>query len=203
MSYLPCGYCFDKGAIGRQCYGCGLEAEQARIRTYTGRRVDVLNMQPDDIDIRDIAHALSLNNRFNGHTKHAYSVAQHCFQGSFMVGERLALAFLLHDASEAYIADIVSPFKRLQAMDYYRGVEGRLEEAIFDRFGVWEHRVPGYTEALKEVDTRMLATEQRDLMNGSDTEGKRPYDFCVSGPWTAEYIEALYLARFGLLYKGD
>ncbi len=168
--------------------------ETAFIRTYTGRLVDVLNMQPDDIDIRDIAHALSLNNRFNGHTKHAYSVAQHCYQGSFMVGERLALAFLLHDASEAYIADIASPMKRLVHMEYYREVEAGLERVIEDCFGI--HLSPSDRAIIKDCDVRMLATERRDLMNGSDMEGKRPYDFCASGPWTAEYVEALYLARF-------
>ena len=89
------------------------------LRTFTGKRFHMLGDDPDEIDIMDIAHALSHVNRFTGHTTHPYSVAAHSIFVADIVDhlygfnpERM-LAALMHDASEAYLADIASPIKHL------------------------------------------------------------------------------------------
>src|SRR5689334_10911717 len=77
--------------------------------TFSGEPFWPLDPQPEDIRIVDIAHALSLQCRFNGHTKFHYSVAQHSLIMSFNVPLQFALEALLHDAAEAYIGDLIRP----------------------------------------------------------------------------------------------
>lgn len=85
------------------------------IRTYTGRRFPFLAPTKDDIDIDDMAHALSLINRYNGHTPLPYSVAQHCLLvadlAEEMSGPSFRLEALLHDAPETYTGDVTRPLK--------------------------------------------------------------------------------------------
>ena len=105
------------------------------IRTWTGRLVDPWNLTADDIDIKDIAHALARIARFNGHTTGVISVAEHCVWVSrHLSGTPYRLEGLLHDASEAYLCDIPSPLKRQPGMEEYRHAEARAETAIADRF---------------------------------------------------------------------
>jgi len=132
--------------------------EHAWILTHTGRRFTPLQPVAADIDIRDIAHALSNVGRFAGHTHHFYSVAQHSVHTSQIVAPENALAALLHDATEAYIADIASPIKPF--IDNYIDIEGRLWDCIADRYGL-ARKLPA---EVKQADLVMLATERRDLM---------------------------------------
>lgn len=86
------------------------------ITTFTGRRVDPLALQPSDVCIEDVAHALSLKCRFSGHASHFYSVAEHSLLVADIVqrwggGAFDCLAALLHDAAEAYLPDIATPLK--------------------------------------------------------------------------------------------
>lgn len=128
-------------------------------QTYTGKRFDPFQPNPDSIDINDIAHSLSMLCRYNGHSKEFYSVAQHSVIVSKYVPERYALQGLLHDASETYIADLVRPIKRY--FKDYLLIEERLMEAIANRFDLlWPF--PG---VVKEMDTRALITEFRDVMS--------------------------------------
>mgnify|MGYP003310119605 CR=1 FL=1 len=96
-----------------------------------------LEPQKEDILIEDIAHALSLMTRANGHFPEFYSVGQHCV-GCFReaaargLSDRIQLMCLLHDASEAYIADITRPVKR--ELKEYLSIESRLQDAIYERF---------------------------------------------------------------------
>src|ERR1700757_1336901 len=83
----------------------------AWIQTFSGKRFSLLEPQPDQICIEDIAHALSLQARFTGHVKYHYSVAQHCWYASQIVAPEFALEALMHDASEAYIGDMSRPMK--------------------------------------------------------------------------------------------
>lgn len=107
-----------------------------RIITLTGKLVDPLDLKPADIDIEDIAHALSNLCRFTGHCPKFYSVAQHsCFVAS-LVPRELRLAALLHDASEAYLSDIASPTKQRNTMVGYRMMEHFCTKAIAEKFGV-------------------------------------------------------------------
>lgn len=129
------------------------------IRTFTGKKFNLLDPSPEDIDIRDIAHALSLINRFTGHTIKPYSVSEHCLHVSREVPPEYALQGLLHDAAEAYINDLSSPLKRQYFMAGYVEVQHTLEYAIMQRFKQDYPFHPSVTEA----DTRMFYTERRDL----------------------------------------
>jgi hypothetical protein len=95
-----------------------------KIRTYSGHLVDPFNLQPDDVSIVDIAHALSQLCRFTGHTRRFYSVADHCLLvASLLPTPVLRLAGLVHDASEAYFGDMAGPLKRRPDMRSYSDAE--------------------------------------------------------------------------------
>ena len=105
------------------------------ITTYCKKVFDPLHATAADVDIRDIAHALSLMCRANGHFPYFYSVAQHCVNCVSEAiargcSERVQLGCLLHDASEAYLSDITRPVK--EWLPYYREVEAGLQQLIFD-----------------------------------------------------------------------
>ncbi len=111
------------------------------IQTFTGKKFYPLNPLPEDVDIHDIAHALSLTCRFGGHCRESYNVAQH----SLLVTKRLAslkadpktmLWGLLHDASEAYLCDLPSPVKKDDRMASYREHEKAVMAAICHKFSL-------------------------------------------------------------------
>lgn len=107
------------------------------IYTFSGRRFYPLSPSADDIEIGDIAHALSFLCRANGHFSSFHSVAQHCIECCKEAlqrgyGEKVALACLLHDASEAYMSDVTTPVKN--KLEYYRECENRLIDIIFDKY---------------------------------------------------------------------
>src|SRR5262245_55476239 len=113
-------------------------------RMLSGRRLDLLDPSPLDIEIDDIAHGLARVARWNGQTvgAHAFSVAQHTLLVEDIarrtapdIGAAGRLAVMLHDAPEYVIGDIISPFKSLLAGEY-RAVESRLLAAIHRRFGL-------------------------------------------------------------------
>ena len=88
----------------------------ATITTYTGKKFNPMEPELETLDIRDIAHALSLTCRGNGHVKHFFSVGQHCLMcakeaAARGYSKRVVLGCLLHDASEAYMSDVPRPFK--------------------------------------------------------------------------------------------
>lgn len=167
------------------------------IRTYTGRVFLPLDPDPALLDIEDIAHALSNSCRFTGHVKWFYSVGQHSVLCSRIVPDEYKLTALLHDASEAYLSDIARPVK--EQPDFgavYRDVEGRLEEAIAERFGL---QYPWH-KSVKDADNILLVTEARDLMFG--VKGWSDY-FQTIEPleepiesWTPEEAETLFLTRY-------
>ena len=119
-------------------------------RMLSGRRLDLLNPSPMDIEIEDIAHGLARVARWNGQTvgEHAFSVAQHSVVVEEIVAHiqpdvapRWRLAALLHDASEYVIGDMISPFKAALGLDY-KAFEAKLEAAIHVRFGLPAHASP-------------------------------------------------------------
>jgi 5'-deoxynucleotidase YfbR-like HD superfamily hydrolase len=140
---------------------------QDYIITYTKLKFYPLNPNKEDIKIEDIAHALSLMTRANGHCSHFYSVAQHslnCYQEAKARGcsERVQLGCLLHDASESYISDLTRPVKG--KMPEYVGIEAKLQDMIYDRFGLGDLSDRELQE-IEEIDDTLLYYEFEALMD--------------------------------------
>jgi len=182
-------------------------------RMLSGRRLDLLDPSPLDIEIEDIAHGLARVARWNGQTTgdHAFSVAQH----SLIVEEALAyiqpgietrwrLAAVLHDAPEYVVGDMISPFKAALGIDY-KTFEDRLETAIHLRFGLPPRTPPEIKLLIKRAD-RVSAyfeavqlagfTVQESLgLFGAPPEGYVP----ALEPMPAHVAQLAYLERFGVL----
>lgn len=128
------------------------------ILLFGGSYLDLQHPEESVITLPTIAHALSNLCRFTGHTSKFYSVAEHSYHGSRKIDPQFAREFLMHDAAEAFIGDVSSPFKGLLS-DYER-IEKGLSAAIARVFGL---RYP-WPDEVHEMDLRMLATERRQLM---------------------------------------
>jgi hypothetical protein len=179
----------------------------------SGRRLDLLDPSPMDIEIEDIAHGLARVARWNGQTlgNHAFSVAQH----SVIVEEisaylrpglapRWRLAALLHDAAEYVIGDMISPFKAALGLDY-RTFEARLEGAIHIRFGL-PATTPLPIKALIKAADRASAFLEATELAGFDRDealelfGSAPARFQAHmSPQSAEEAAQRYLQRFHVL----
>ncbi len=123
--------------------------------TYTGKRIDLENVKTEDVNIRDIAHALSLICRYTGHTSKFYSVAEHCVLLSKANMPGSPLARLLHDAAEAYVGDVGSPLKQL--LTRYQYIENQIHKVIAEKYRV-------DFDSVKPGDTVMLMIEANALM---------------------------------------
>ena len=130
------------------------------LQTFSGRKFWPLDSIPEDIYIEDIAHALSLICRFGGHCSEFYSVAQHSVLVAGAVTQEHKLWALLHDATEAYLGDIVRPLKHSQQLLPYRQIETALMHCICLRFGM----LPMMPQEVKYADNCMLLTEKRELL---------------------------------------
>lgn len=176
---------------------CLVEDAPDSIITFTGRVVRPLSPDPETICIEDIAHALSNQCRFTGHTRQFYSVAQHSVMVSWMVYRADGLHGLLHDASEAYLSDLARPLKYTNGLgDVYREAEKKLQQAIWDKF------CRGWKESIfvKMADDVMLVREAATLMPKnfplneeqlSDSENIEPFS-C----WMPDYAEQMFLQRY-------
>ncbi len=179
----------------------------------SGRRLDLLDPSPMDIEIEDIAHGLARVARWNGQTvgEHAFSVAQH----SVVVEEvaaalqpglepRWRLAALLHDAPEYVIGDMISPFKAALGVDY-RGFEERLEHAVHLRFGLPARTPPEIKRLVKAADRISAWFEAVNLAGFSAGEadglfGAPPPGLSVDvTPEPAGAAQARYLGRHRVL----
>lgn len=141
-------------------------SKQDYILTYTKTKFYPINPIKEDIKVEDIAHSLSQMARANGHFKHFYSVAQHSINCCKEAKERgysdaVQLGCLLHDASEAYLADITRPVK--QFLTEYLTFEDRLQKVIYDKFDIGDVTEEDL-KMIKEVDDAMLFYEFRELM---------------------------------------
>lgn len=139
------------------------------IQTYSGKRFDLDNPMPEQVDINDIAHALSLIIRYTGHVKEPYSVASHCILVSRILEDvgfdaQTVYAGLLHDASEAYIQDISSPLKAM--LKDYKAIEAEVADAVYEALDLDCDAVDW--EAVKWADLVALFIERRDLMKPTD-----------------------------------
>jgi 5'-deoxynucleotidase YfbR-like HD superfamily hydrolase len=187
-------------------------------RMLSGRRLDLLDPSPLDIEIADIAHGLARVARWNGQTSgaHIFSVAQHTLlveavmrAASPRVDDRVRLAALLHDAPEYVIGDMISPFKAVLGGDY-KVVEKRLLAAIHIRFGLPPQLAPEVEKQIKNADRGAAFLEATELAGFSDSEARRLFgrdpalpeatrrDYLT--PWSAAKAEKRFLARFNALH---
>jgi uncharacterized protein len=179
----------------------------------SGRRLDLLDPSPLDIEIEDIAHGLARVARWNGQTvgEHAFSVAQHSVVVEEIVAHvrpeiepRWRLSALLHDASEYVIGDMISPFKAALGVDY-RTFEDRLESAIHIRFGLPAKAPAAIKKLIKQADRACAYFEATQLAGFSSAEALELFGAPPAGyalliePWPAAIAQARYVQRFHLL----
>lgn len=147
----------------------------------SGRRLDLINPSPLDIEIEDIAHGLARVARWNGqtHGRHAFSVAQHCVLVEAVTAHldpaldrRWRLAALLHDAPEYVIGDLISPFKAAVGLDY-KAFENRLLAAIHLRFGLPAELPATVAKLVKRADRICAFLEATQLAGFGLTEAAR------------------------------
>jgi len=178
----------------------------------SGRRLDLLDPSPLDIEIEDIAHGLARVARWNGQTvgEHAFSVAQHslvveeiCVHLQPDLDPRWRLAALLHDASEYVIGDMISPFKAALGYDY-KAFEHRLEHAIHIRFGLPARTPAEVRKLIKTADRACAFFEAVQLAGFGQDEsislfGRPPAAFHIdieplaAGPAQRRYVEQFHL----------
>jgi hypothetical protein len=167
----------------------------------SGRRLDLLDPSPVDVEIEDIAHGLARVARWNGQTKgdHAFSVAQHCLLVADIVralrprlARRYELAALLHDAPEYVVGDLISPFKAAVGIDY-KGFELRLLEVIHIRFGVPPQLPADIASLIKRAD-RIAAFHEATQLAGFGLAEARKF-FGSPGRITPPALKALPAAE--------
>lgn len=128
------------------------------MQTFTGKQFWPLDPRPEEISIWDIAAALSKLCRYGGQSLRFYSVAEHCVHVANHAPDELKLTALLHDASEAYLCDVIRPIK--SSLTNYLEIEAGLERAVAQRFGLAH---PWHPE-VKRLDTAILADERDQIM---------------------------------------
>ena len=187
-------------------------------RMLSGRRLDLMDPSPLDIEIADIAHGLARVARWNGQTSgaHIFSVAQHTLLVEAIMREQMPrldvmyrLAALLHDAPEYVIGDMISPFKAVLGGDY-KTVEKRLLSAIHIRFGLPALLSPEIERQIKAADRGAACLEATELAGFAPTEARRLFgrdpdlpsatrqEYLT--PWIAAKAEKRFLARFKTLH---
>src|SRR3954471_9271592 len=186
-------------------------------RMLSGRRLDLLDPSPLDIEIADIAHGLARVARWNGQTNgaHIFSVAQHSLlvetiaHGRTRLDRPARLAVLLHDAPEYVIGDMISPFKAVIG-DNYKSVEMRLLAAIHVRFGLPAELSAAQTRLAKRADRIAAFLEATRLAGFSREEALKFFGRPVPlpaeidaflTPWPVERSKARYVARINDLWS--
>ena len=189
-------------------------AERAWQRMLSGRRLDILNPSPLDIEIEDIAHGLARVSRWNGQTrgKHSFSVAQHSILVERLVrmnapklDQKWYLAALLHDAPEYVIGDMITPFKH--ALDgMYREIEAGLDRAVHIRFGLPPQIPDAVKRTIKRADRMAAWLEATQLAGFSQQEAIKifikpagtPANIRLK-PQSPDDAAASFLRRFSIL----
>ena len=198
------------------------EPPRAWQRMLSGRRLDLLDPSPLDIEIEDIAHGLSRVARWNGQTKGdwAFTVAQH----SLLVEEIFSrfrtkaprtwrLAALLHDAPEYVVGDLITPFKAAVGVDY-KALEQRLLSAIHLRFGLPAASPGPLVATIKRADRAAAYLEATKLAGFDTGEAKRFFgrprgvepsdaDSLLLQPLPPAQAKARFLDRYADLTDGD
>jgi hypothetical protein len=194
-------------------------APRAWQRMLSGRRLDLLDPSPLDVEVEDIAHGLARVARWNGQTKgaHIFSVAQHALLVEALARAKVPrldakgrLAVLLHDAAEYVVGDMISPFKAVIG-DSYKAVEHRLLAAIHRRFGLPSPLPATLLKLIKDADRQAAFLESTRLAGFELAEARRffgkPPKFSAAlerdylTPWPAGAAETRFRERFETLVR--
>jgi len=192
----------------------GAPEPRAWQRMLSGRRLDILNPSPLDIEIEDIAHGLARVTRWNGQTrgKYGFSVAQHCVLVERLVrlnapktDQKWCLAALLHDAPEYVIGDMITPFKYALG-GIYRDIEHRLDMAVSIRFGLPPKLPDAVKRTIKRADRMAAWIEATQIAGFSHDEAAKIF---IKPSGTPSHIKlrvqppadaaATFLRRFAIL----
>ena len=158
-------------------------------RMLSGRRLDLLDPSPLDIEISDIAHGLARLARWNGQTQgpHAFTVAQHSIVAEAIaaalkpnLNAKIRLAALLHDAPEYVVGDLISPFKAVMGA-HYKTFENRIQSAIHIRFGIAPVLPPSAKQLIKKADKIAAYCEATQLAGFSVADAKA----CFGDPFAS------------------
>lgn len=176
---------------------------------HSRRYVNLFDLKPAEIDMLDIAHALSMKCRFSGHCPKFYSVAQHSvFVSNWLIGQSLAtqLAGLLHDAGEAYTPDIAGPVKFNPIFDGVRELENEISNKVHDKFiAPFE---PNYSaidwRLIKAADADLLRTECVSLWGcqPKDWGLNNPVKYSPIDPWRPRDAKLMFEDRYQFLVQG-
>lgn len=172
------------------------------MHTYTGHIFNPLEMKEEDVIIEDIAHALSLMCRGGGHLKYFYTVGQHCINCAHEAQARnyskeVILGCLLHDASEAYISDIIRPIKR--QLTEYNEIEDHIIDIIFKKYQL--NLSSEEKQLIRNIDDDIMSHELYHLIKNTDNIIKKEIICEIDLSKTdSEKIEKEYLKMFEL-YK--
>lgn len=175
------------------------------ITTYSGKKFFVTNPQTSDVNIEDIAHALSRSTRYTGHTKEKfYSVGEHSIYCGILarnlgLSKRIQLIALLHDASEAYCSDINRPLK--QHLNDYKNAEDKIMNAIWEYFNIQpteeEYKI------IKKLDNTVLVMELKQLMycDSADIPDVEHFDFefDITQDLSMNYVKEAFIDGFEYL----
>jgi len=197
------------------------QAPRAWQRMLSGRRLDLLDPSPLDVEIEDISHGLARVARWNGQTKgaHIFSVAQHALLVETLARTKTPRldaagrrAVLLHDAPEYVIGDMISPFKAVIG-DSYKAVENRLLAAIHLRFGLPAKLPDKLTELVKAADRSAAYLEATRLAGFAEEEARKffgpPPKFSAAierdylTPWPAGIAETRFRERLEKLMRAS
>lgn len=178
------------------------------ITTYTGQSFYVTNPNPDDVQIEDIAHALSQFTRFTGHTRYKfYSVGEHSVLCSVVadflgLSPRLQLIALLHDASEAYCGDVNRPLK--QELPQYKNAEDKIMNAIWRKYNLFPTDEEYHT--IKKIDNTLLVAEMKQLMYRDEVPDVERYSeeevqVFLQKELSMEYVKTTMIEMFEALLE--
>lgn len=167
------------------------------IQTYTGWQFWPLDPRPEDIDIVDIAHALAMKCRYGGHSRRFYSVAEHSVLVSRHLPVELALWGLLHDAGEAYLADVPRPVK--PSLEGFEALESTVMAVVVQRFNLFPLIQPA---EVGRVDAALLADERPQVMRTIDRDWdlpEPPLGDVKLEFWNPNQASSRFLAEFARL----
>ena len=176
------------------------------IETYTGGKVYPTDPDNSAYCIDDIAHALALQCRYNGHCREFYSVAQHCCLVHDVCPAGLRWLGLMHDAAEAYLGDVVSPIKTDVSIHGvpFRDIEDDVLAAILHRVGLGKRNLPRDMEKVKPYDIAILLYERQHLLPMKQEWGiphsKLSLQLIAEWPvlecWSPAEAERVFLQRY-------